>query len=85
MASFLRAMAESEEFFLLGHPARRIGMTNLEPDEFAYLRLGLYDWQIETLWRIGQQPNGGPPVTVRAANGSGKTTGLRSELDDVRS
>ena len=44
------------EWFWLGHPARRIGMTNLEPDEFAYLRLGLTPARPLHLSSVVQKP-----------------------------
>lgn len=53
--------------------------TILSPSEFAYFHLGmkwLYDWQIEGLESIGLQEFGGKPTSLRAANGSGKTTAI---------
>lgn len=53
--------------------------TILSPSEFAYFQLGMrsiYDWQIECLEAVGMQEHGGPPVSVAAANGSGKTSNL---------
>jgi len=50
--------------------------TTLSPAEFAHFRLGekgLYDCQYECLEAIGLQEHGGLPVSVVAANGSGKT------------
>ena len=54
-------------------------LTTYSPAEYAYFTLGLtqmYDWGIEALESIGNQQYGGLPTTVRAANGSGKTTFL---------
>jgi phage terminase large subunit len=54
-------------------------LTTLTPSEFAFFQLGmrsLYDWQIECLEAIGMQEFGGPPASVVAANGSGKTSNL---------
>jgi hypothetical protein len=53
--------------------------TILSPSEFAWFQLGeksLYDWQIEGLEAVGLQEQGGPPVAIAAANGSGKTAKL---------
>lgn len=53
--------------------------TILSPSEFAWFQLGmneLYDWQIECLEAIGLQEHRVRPVSVVAANGSGKTTSL---------
>lgn len=50
--------------------------TILSPSEFAWFQLGeksLYDWQIECLEAIGAHLDGGLPVAIAAANGSGKT------------
>lgn len=48
----------------------------MSPVEFAVMRLGKrpYDWQAETLEAVGLQEEGGPPVSLAAANGSGKTS-----------
>jgi len=46
---------------------------------FAGRQLGmtsLYGWQLHVLEAIGAQENGGPPVAVAAANGSGKTSNI---------
>ncbi len=46
---------------------------------FAWHELGmtsLYRWQLRVLEAIGAQENGGPPVAVAAANGSGKTANI---------
>ena len=50
--------------------------TDLSPAAFAVLVLGKrpYDWQGEALESIGMQLEGGPPTTLVAANGSGKTS-----------
>lgn len=50
----------------------------MSPAAFAVLRLGMipYDWQAECLEAIGLQEEGGPPVSIVAANGSGKTSNL---------
>ena len=53
--------------------------TTLSPAEFAWFHLRLtelYDWQIECLEAIGMQEHGGKPVSVVAANGSGKSSYL---------
>lgn len=53
--------------------------TILSPSEFAWFQLGmksLYDWQIEGLEAFGHQEFGGKPVSIAAANGSGKTSNL---------
>ena len=50
--------------------------TTLSPAQFAYFELGLtnlYDWNIEVLEAIGHQEDDGKPVSLVAANGSGKT------------
>lgn len=57
--------------------------TILSPSEFAWFQLGMrsiYDWQIECLEAVGMQEQGGPPVSVAAANGSGKTSNLVAPL-----
>lgn len=50
----------------------------LSPAAFAVLRLGMlpYEWQAECLEAIGDQEFGGDPVSVVAANGSGKTANI---------
>lgn len=52
--------------------------TKLSPVEFAVLRLGMtpYEWQAECLEAFGLQDEGGPPVAIVAANGSGKTANI---------
>lgn len=53
--------------------------TILSPSEFAWFQLGeksLYDLQTEGLEAIGLQEQGGPPVGITTANGSGKTARL---------
>jgi phage terminase large subunit len=50
--------------------------TTLSPAEFAHFELDettLYPWQIECLESIGLQEFGGLPMSLVAANGSGKT------------
>lgn len=57
--------------------------TILSPSEFAYFQLGeksIYDWQIECQEAVGQQEFGGPPVSIAAANGSGKTAKVVAPL-----
>lgn len=57
--------------------------TILSPSEFAFFQLGMrsiYDWQIECLEAVGNQLDGGPPTSVAAANGSGKTSNLVAPL-----
>ena len=51
---------------------------HMSPAEFAVLRLGMtpYEWQAECLEAFGLQDNGGPPVAIVAANGSGKTANI---------
>jgi len=57
-----------------------MGKTKLSPSEYAYFKLGmnsLYDWQIDCLEAIGlQDGEGGLPVSLVAANGSGKTSNI---------
>ncbi len=54
------------------------GSEELSPTEFAALRLGMtpYEWQAECLEAFGLQAEGGPPVAIVAANGSGKTANI---------
>lgn len=48
----------------------------MSPAEFAVMKLGKrpYDWQAEAMESVGLQAEGGPPLSLVAANGSGKTS-----------
>lgn len=54
----------------------------MSPLVFAAERLGKmpYQWQAEAMEAVGMQEDGGPPVSVVAANGSGKTADLVAPL-----
>ena len=54
----------------------------MSPAEFAVVRLGKtpYDWQGEAMEAVGMQEAGFPPLSLVAANGSGKTSDVVAPL-----